>query len=370
MTRTQVLAVLLAGALFGCLTACSTAPAAPTEPELTGVRAVTVPVGTPQSLPPGDLTVKDRNCGELTGPHYTVGIAWIATGQVLDEFSAQYLDVQPIQAAPGQRLTIVSIDPTVTEAPFAASDPIFVDAVVDGHATTLPGLPLPDTSPMPASNGELIMISAPTTATLQLRATDDGRAQLLDLRTGQQSGSAFTHRDSTVDGTPSATSNARLTGPGHTATATLSAAPAFTVDPNQVATTHSVGLADYQEGIGWAPPGQAFATLSAPQVSCVQPSDDWFCAAYTLDFTDSTAFSFTPTGGTAIPADAQDRTVNLDGVPDDSSNAVIFRVPATTTGGTITWNLGAAHPTTDTTDGTMHWSTPPQPFTIAVTFGK
>jgi hypothetical protein len=46
----------------------------------------------------------------LVGPHYTLGIAWVATGQWIDMKSASDLGIHPVRAPKGSDLIVVARD--------------------------------------------------------------------------------------------------------------------------------------------------------------------------------------------------------------------------------------------------------------------
>jgi hypothetical protein len=104
----------------GVLTACSYTP---TVPELTGVRTVAVAsmiatIESPDGMQVRDAYDADGIHERLSGPHFTLGISWVATGQELDARTAQRFAIEPVRAAPGEQLTLVLVSPDATNAAF------------------------------------------------------------------------------------------------------------------------------------------------------------------------------------------------------------------------------------------------------------
>jgi hypothetical protein len=114
-------------------------------------------------------------------------------------------------------------------------------------------------------------------------------------------------------------------------------------------------LASYVPGTGWAPPGTAYLLVPPPAVTCTGAA----CLEVTATLDDPKVFAFKAadgTPGTTMPGHhsigLSVSTVSFTGTADD---AVVFRVPATVTTGTVTLNWSAAPITED--DGSGH-STP------------
>jgi hypothetical protein len=74
----------------------------------------------------------------LVGPHYTLGIAWVATGQWIDAKSASDLGIHPVRAPKGRELVVVAVAPEATTAAFKPSMPPPAQVLVNGTATPLP----------------------------------------------------------------------------------------------------------------------------------------------------------------------------------------------------------------------------------------
>ena len=338
-------------------------------PQLTTPRTVSAGWITAEGGAPAEMTVRSVDY-RLSGPHYSLGIAWVATGVALDGHDAGTLAISPVRAAQREQLTVAAVDGGFTAAAFAPSGPIQVFAVVDGKATPLRELPLAATQyGAPADKTQLIEIGAPVTASVRLRIIDANQTDELDLRTGSTTGTAYhqTQADAVWQGRSSAvlTTNDPRTAQ---AVGLELATPPPTSVADATSLTHAE-LENYQEGIGWAQSGTEFLTVPLPAIDMTCPREtEYACIGYEDHFDDSTALSFTPEGGSPIPARAAAQSVKI-GLPDlHSLGYAVFPVPAGTTRGTITLTLAGSQLFDDgTAEGT--WTTAPQPFTLPVNLG-
>jgi hypothetical protein len=354
-------AVLAATAL---LAACSS-PSAPPTPELTEVRTASVDTMTALGHSPSDMEVRNFHDRGLSGPHYTLGISWIATGQELHGTDADKFGVQPVRAPGGKQLVIVAVSPTATSTRFPPGTPVRVDAVVDGASTPLSGLPLaenPASQPM-AEKTELVLLSATRQASMKLRVTDDGQTQELDLRTGTASGHGYQQRDTKIDW--KGESPAVLPPPLNVAPVTLALKnpTVLTTSQQYLGATDHAYLTNYQNS-GWAAPGQAFLTVPMPSLDC--PA---FCSPYHMTFDDATAFTFAPTGGKPIPAPPTARDMPLGFVLNTSPAPanIIFTVPDNVTDGTVTFDLAKSRLVSNDGKNTP-WTKAPHAYTVKLTF--
>jgi hypothetical protein len=352
-------AALLVSALAGCSGSGSDVPV------LTGARTVSVNSGVARSAKPKDMSTRSVHY-RLVGPHYTLGLTWIATGQQLDATDAKNLGTGPVAAPQGQQLIIAGVDDEATTAAFVPTTPIPVVAVVNGVSTALSGLPLASRT-IGSPDTRLIMVAAAPGATVQLRATDAGQAQVLDLRTGATSGTQFQQLTSRAiwQGQSSAT----LTGQGGAVTGTVSLGTQVANGPGQSTRATNATLGNYWEGAGWAAPGQELLAVPLPQVNLYCAGTGVLvCGLLSVDFDDSTALTFAAPGGQPVPARASARSVSLTlPMVNDTALSAVFPVPAATTGGTVTLDLAKSQ-----LDGssvpTAPWTVPPQPFTLPLAF--
>lgn len=359
--RAPLATALALAAALTAPTACSSSHSS--AQVLTGVRAADVESATSTVEVPYDMHVRTmRDTPLLVGPHYSLGLSWIATGRELNPRSAQNLGVRPVRAAAGQELVLAVISPRATSAAFKPKKPATASVLVDGAATPVQGLPLAD-SETTASDTVLIMVGAKPRSSVRLEVTDSGRRLDLDLRTGVVSGQgAFTQRDSDVkwrggsrvmlpnSGVPSLGSG-RLSLSNHVTT--------------QAPFADHATLTNYQGG-KWAPAGRAFLTLPLPSISC----DAMLGMTYSVKFNDSTAFSFTPDGGgKTVRAEGEKRDVGFASVPTSTTATVVFSVPDKTTGGTVAFDLRNAR-VVDADDKGGPWVRPPGVFKLKLTFDR
>jgi hypothetical protein len=351
----------VAAVVAGCS---STAP----PPELAGTQVLSVQWSKLLSVPHGGMKVQVFNNRRLVGPHYTLGIAWMATGQWIDTKSANDLGIHPVRAPKGRDLIAVAIAPEASTAAFKPSTPPPAEVLVDGKATPLPGVPLPDSGGQPYGTGKLILLSAAPNAPVELRVTDDGRAQKLDLRTGATSGDGYRQRQSAVDWK----GESPVVIPDNSATRGLAALGAGTLsvtNPGALSQPHRGDYAilnNYQNG--WAAQGQAFLIVPVPNLSGT--SDLLMIAGepHQVRFDDATAFSFTPANGRTVPADPAVETLSLSVVANFTDvSTVVFHVPDNTTTGTLTFDLRKSQLVADN-GKTFSWTKPPQPFTLNLAF--
>jgi hypothetical protein len=355
------MAVLAATAALvaGCS---STAP----PPELAGTQVVSVPGSNLLSVPHGGMKLQEFH-NRLVGPHYTLGIAWVATGQWIDAKSASDLGIHPVRAPKGRDLIVVAVAPEASTAAFKPSTPPPAEVLVDGAASPLPGVPLPDSGGQPYGTGKLILLSAAPHVSLQLRVTDAGKAQTLDLRTGAASGDGYRQRQSAVEWK----GEVPVVVPDTSGTPGLAAWGVGTLSVTNPGATSRPHRGDYAilnnyQG-GWAPQGQAFLTvpvpnLSGPTISMIagEPKQ--------VRFDDAAAFSFTPANGRAVPADPAIETLSLSVVANLTDvSTVVFHVPDNTTAGTLTFDLRKSQ-LVDDKGRTFSWIKPPQPFTLPLAF--
>lgn len=359
------MAVLAATAavVAGCS---STAPSTAPPPKLAGVQVVSVPGSNLLSVPHGGMKVQQFQ-NRLVGPHYTLGIAWVATGQWIDAKSASDLGIQPVRAATGTDLVVVALAPEASAAAFQPSTPPPAEVLVNGTATPLPGVPLPDSAGQPYGTGKLILLSAAPQASLQLRVTDDGKAQTLDLRTGAASGAGYWQRHSVIEWK----GEAPVVEPDTSGTPGLAALGAGTLSVTNPGATSQPHRGDYailnNYQNGWAPQGQAFLTVPVPNLSGPSMFSMVAGEPNQVRFNDAAAFSFTPANGRAVPAVPAVETLPLTDADLASVSTVVFHVPDNTTAGTLTFDLRTSQ-LVDENDKTFSWIKPPQPFTLKLAF--
>ena len=333
-----------------------------TTPTLTGVRSVSINSVSAQAQTVGiddDLTVT-RLPGELDGPHYTLGVLWTAIGTSLSATDASDLNTTPVRAPRDQQLVVVEIDPHSTYAAFGHAD-VSVTVTVAGQTTSIAQLPLEQqANGLDPQDTVALLFSAPPSAPLRLRATDAGRAEELDLRSGARLVNSFDRRQSEKlqwsGKTPVAADPLGLGVPVPTE---LSVENADVMSGPDVATVSS-----YAPSAGWAPRGSAFLLIPAP---AVEAYGDYIGSI--ARFADRDVFTLRSAGGATIRARPYSRDLALGGLPGDAdATPVGFVVPAGTTGGTVTMDLARAQlrraPSLGRT--VISWTRAPAPFTLHV----
>lgn len=368
MRRTGLVVGVIVAALAGVqLAGCASDPNAGLPP-LATPRTASVSGSIAGIESPDDMSVRDV-AYRLVGPHYSLGLSWVATGEALDDRDAETLDIDPVRAAQGQELTVAEVDSRLTAAAFTPAGPIEVFAVVDGKTTLLRSLPLTATAyGASAGTTQLIEISAPTGAPVRLRVLDGNQAEELDLHTGKTTGTGYTQTQSDATWQGKAVGTLRVGSPRSAQTAELDLGTQLPQSSTNVGAVNHAELADYQEGIGWAPAGTEFLTVPLPSVNvtCAGPTG-FECLGTEDHFDNSTALTFTPDGGAPVPArpDAQWFTFGISIA--QTLNDAIFQVPANTTHGTVALNLAGSRLAEDgKAEGT--WVTAPQPCTLALSF--
>jgi hypothetical protein len=171
----------------------------------------------------------------------------------------------------------------------------------------------------------VIVLSALPHASLQLRVTDDGKAQQLDLRTGVAGGDGYWQRQSAVDWK----GEAPVVMPNTSGIRGMGALGAFTLSVTNpgaaiVATTPPRAASQPRQGEyaivnnyqgGWAPQGQAFLIVPVPSLSGASMLAIGMGEPSHVRFDDAAAFSFTPTRGRTVRADPATETLSLQGFP-------------------------------------------------------
>lgn len=346
------------------LSGCALAPEK--LPVLTGVSATPIDshriFGKPYS---DDVKSKYLKGSVVRGPHYSLGIAWTATGDELRETAKQY-DIAPGRAAQGKQLLIAAVDPKLNYAPFepTATANVIVEVVVDGTATKLEGLPLPaEDQGREAFKTRLLVLSARPKAQVQLRVTDAGRTNSIDLRTGKPTVDAkggYVQKQGDVnwkDEQPvvlvSQFRGIPVSGPLEVSrTFDLNAPPA--------------SLTTWLPDRGWAAPGRAFLSVPAPNLSFANGVSLLFGRLHAT-FDDAGVFFLQLPAGKPIPATSfrRDVTLSIAGVGSPQPG-VVFLVRADTASGTVSFELFRTRLTEVLESGrrrTVPWAQAPKAFT-------
>ena len=342
------------------LTSCT-----PTPPTFTGVRTASIDGSTVWTPTGDDWDLRTLRTAVLDGPHYTLGLSYISTGTTLDDDDARKLGIASMRAPKGSELVVAEVDPTAFYAAYGGGH-VDVSVTVGGSATPIQGLPIPPQSnPSYAAHTTVILVSAPRGAPLRLRATDAGRTDELDLRSGEVLVNNFDLRQSkTIQWSGSSALRYDSDGmpyPGYL-TAGLSS-------PDVESVTAVASLTSYTADLKWAPKGSAILVVPAPGVTASNP----LYASLHEEFDDRDVFAFRTEDGRTVPAQPNSRDLLLAPVSQNGDdNAVSFIVPAGTTSGTVSMNLARARLKKEL-DGrgdkraTVSWVRAPAPFTLKVT---
>lgn len=350
--RAACLALLLG--LTGSLTACSS------EPVLAGPRTVTVPALKAATFGYPDLTPHTLRGALLDGPHYSLAVGWVATGEKLEKNAADLLGTSPVRAADGEQLVVAAVDAARTYAAFTPDHehPVRVSVLVGGHATPLPKLPLrPSHDAYGPANTRVIEVSAAPGTPVRLRAVDDRHTEELDLRTGRV----------LVDTYRVLQGRARWDSE-----VPVAAFWRGRIDRDSIVALNANGaenarasLTTYTPAYGWAPKGQAFLSVPMPRLVCGLV----VCGILHEQFDDAQAFRFKPSHGRPVAAEKGHRDLRLESAGGEKADAaVVFEVPDRVRAGTVALRLAAAKLTEASGHSSKHrtvaWSRPPGPLTL------
>ena len=366
--RTRAGCVVLA--MIGSITLMSgCSPTRQQLPVLTGVRSVSIESYRTFSVPfLDDLKSANLRDAVVRGPHYTLGIAWTATGGEVRK-SAEALRLAPVRAAEGKQLLLAAVNPKLTYAAFEPSptDNVIVEVVVDGTATKLDGLPLPPPTTFggAAVQTRLLVLSARPKAPVQLRVTDAGRTNSIDLRTGKPAVDAkggYLQRQADVnwEGESPVVLVNRF---GYRNPGPLEVSDTFTVQ------AVPASLTTYRPGRGWAAPGRAYLSVPAPNVSFGAGISVFFGTLHAA-FDDANAFALQLPYGKPIPAVSLRRDITL-GLSGQGARqaALVFVVPADMSSGGVSFDLARTRLSEAVGTGrrSVPWAQAPKPFTLPLT---
>jgi hypothetical protein len=305
------------------------------------------------------------DAADLTGPHYTVDVDWVATGPMIrDELTPAVPELTRRRAADGQELFVVAVSAEQTNGffPLGTAPRPTAELSVDGRTTPLPSLPLPPQDgpvPVPAE-GVLLVASVPKGAPVTLSVTDEGRTRTTDLRAGERvSGDGdfgpgardLLDFDTTVP----------VAFTGGAATLRIAASAMAEFDPKQAL------LAPWTPGQGWAAEGRAWLVVPQPVVSTPLMTD---MSGLVLVVDDPAVFTVVA-DGTPHPEIGGTRALTtLAAEYTPTTDPLVFDVPAGLAAATFTMDFAAMGVTAQFYGGdrTVTWTPPPAPFTVPLTF--
>jgi hypothetical protein len=260
-----------------------------------------------------DTTVFSPGPAKLIGPHFGLRFALVGVSPVEEQHR--------YRAAAGHEFLIVLTDGAAAPNYKTVTDEgVVLDVLVDGKPRSLPALPLRG-----------LVISVPKGHDATLRVSDDGRAQSLNLRTGER-----------IDEIPGFYRNAKftMTGPAYTANGaagykSLHAAVSVSLEPKE-----AWGYLEPWDGVGhWPKPGRAWLVVTGTELKTTTMALDQDVervlathdVTYAVDL--SRSFEVTLPGATATP------------LPQPAHNTfdyqsgfivtLLFDVPDSFTGGTL-----------------------------------
>jgi hypothetical protein len=318
----------------------------------------------------GDLRDHTTQGAVLDGPHYTLALSDVAVGTTLGSSVAQGWGIAPVRAPEGQQLVVAMVDTQHTYAPFGKAA-VDVSVVIGGHATTIPGLPFRDTGTYRSST-VAILATAPRHTPIRLRATDTGRAESLDLRTGRVVTDTFHLRQSKEvrwSGSTAVEYEEYTLGYGVPNPGKLSAGTATITGGSQVAS-----LTSYAPSIGWAPKGSAILLVPSAGLSVASNAELGFAYMSLHEkFSDRSVYSVRTNDGTTVHAQPYRRDERLwDSAVYGDDAAVVFVVPADTLAGTVTMNLAKAQLVeySGKSARNISWTDAPAPFSVKLTLAS
>jgi hypothetical protein len=352
--------VLCAVALLGLA---ASATACSSEPVLDEPRTVAVPAMKAATFGYPDLQPHTLQSARLDGPHYTLAVQWVATGEKLEKQAADLLGTSPVRAPDGKQLVVAAVDAERAYAAFPAKrdHPVRVSVLVGGHATSLPNLPLrPGHATQSPTRTQVIELSAAKGASVHLRAVDDGHTEELDLRTGRVLVDTYRieQGDARWDSEVPVASYWR----GRIRRDSIVALNAVGAENARAS------LTTYTSTYGWAPKGYAFLSVPVPRLVCGLV----VCGILHEEFDDAKAFRFQPSHGRPLPAEKAHRELPLVSAGGEKPDAaVVFEVPGDVTSGTVSLNLAAAKLTEVSGHSSAHrrtvaWTRPPGPLKLRI----
>jgi hypothetical protein len=283
----------------------------------------------------------------LRGPHFGLGIDWVATGPgLVPRYHPELDPFDGLRAADGQELMVISIDPQFSggqwQPPGGASDnnPA-AELIVDGHAHVLSKVPLTSpTLPAPPLDSVLLAVSVRKNAPVELQVNDAGRTQTINVRTGVRVADAIPgyYRPTTQTLKLDRPLPAGIVVRGVPYPLDLTIAVTAPI-AQVVAGGPFAMLAPWTPDQGWAAPGHAWLVLPSPTLGGGLTKNE---PVVSLTVDDPAVCHVRLPDGTLVPALAGTKTMSsLDGVRAfvKSPPDLTFNVPADFTTGTYLMDL-------------------------------
>lgn len=301
--------------------------------------------------------------GELTGPHFDLKIAEVATTAVLKGSPADNLDLdEPLQAAADHEFVLAKLRSNFEPPRWERKDAnVEVAVVVADQRRPLAGV----VDRLSAYTDLALVVSVPEGAPVTLEVTDEGRPLSLDLRTGSLAGNS----------TYQVLYSEELTRLDYEETGTVEAFGRTRLLKVEIvglwSSTDSHSLEPFVPSAGWAEPGRSWLLIPGLRTSSSIPYDpNLFGFDMAFDLDTAATFGLAQPGGTITRAEAWQPF----GVDDLETNGilgfnVIFDVPDSFRTGTLQITLDG--PMTARLDGSSvptGWATPPPPAQLPIVF--
>ncbi len=322
---------------------------------------------------PNGMEVRDfpGNEADLRGPHYALGVSWVATGRAVEKSTLPLVsELTERRAADGEEFVLVAISGESTNGQWKLRKrpKPAAELVVDGQARSLSTVPLPNQegpAPVPPED-TLIVASVPQGAPVDLRVTDEKKAQTVDLRAGERA-------DDAIDGYYRATAQEVSYNEDIPLVMTAAGSP-YSMTPtvaesalSEIAVKNAM-LCPWAPANGWAPEGRAWLIVPHPVLATPYEAGT---PGLVLKIDERAVFGVRLPDGTVAKEKGGTRQVKtLIGPP--AGPELVFNVPADFTTGTFAMNIGAMSAAAEFSNGTypVSWQTPPQPFELPLDLTK
>ncbi len=321
-----------------------------------------------QVEPPEDLTVRTfpRGTAALRGPHFALGLSWVATGKAIFEGSSLVLigTLKARRPAEGEELMVLAVDPEYVGGQWKLGDrpkPV-AELVIDGTPRALTKAPL--RSPEPpgvAGSGLLVVASVAKGAPVRLRVTDLDKVQTLDVLAGKRGADAIAgyYRPTTQK-----LEFERDLPAGIVVRGVPYPVPLKILDRPMTSFTEPFAmLAPWTPVQGWAPDGRAWLVLPGPVVSAEFSSTS---PVLELAIDEPTALRVRLPDGAEVRELGGTRQVSTLTAQTNPAAELIFDVPAGFTTGTYLVDLGTAGIKAHFRDGPLagRWQPAPPPVEV------
>lgn len=308
-----------------------------------------------------------RATAALRGPHFAVGLSWVATGEAILPGSSLVIQsgLPPRRpATDGEEIMLLSFDPEHVGGQWKLGDgakPV-AELVVGGTPRPLTKVPLPAADATGLSGPVVIVVaSVPKGAPVQLRVTELGRTQTLDVRTGKRGEDAIAgyYRPTRQKLNFERDLPAGIVADGRPYQPELKLIDSAFSDLSEP----TAMLAPWNPTDGWAPDGRAWLVLPSPILS----GEAFGGPTLELAIDEPTSFRVRLPDGTEIAERGGTQEVNLRTASLSKAPApVLFDVPADVTTGTYLIDLNPVRITARYSNATLPARWQPAPPLVEV----